>query len=447
MRTKPDIIVIGAGMAGLAAAVTLGRSGLSVLILEARDRIGGRVLTHADESSGIAIELGAEFIHGFAPEIWEPLQRANVSVTEVEGDNWCLEATHLRPCQFFAEVDRILEKMHGEAPDESFLQFLERTVPRTADSREADARRRALGYVVGFNAADPSLVGVHWLVKGMRADESIQGQRAFRAAKGYESLLAIFRAQLLETGASFRMETVVKGIDWSPGEVTIAAHDRDGAQTFRTSRVVITVPLAILKAPPGEAGAIQFTPGLQKEKIAALDKLEMGKVIRLVLKFKQRFWEEISPANGNKTLANMSFLFSQDEWFPTWWTAMPEKAPIITGWAPFDCAERLSSKNADFVVNQGMETLGRLLSMKVGDLQRSLEEAHFHDWQSDPFSRGAYSYGKVGADGAQEVLGRPVENTLFFAGEATDTSGHNGTVHGAIASGYRAAKDVLRGAG
>src|SRR5207253_8449781 len=137
------------------------------------------------------------------------------------------------------------------------------------------------------------------------------------------------------------------------------------------SRVVITVPLAILKAPPGELGAIQFTPRLQKEKVAALDKLEMGKVIRLVFKFKQRFWERISPANGEQTMANMSFLLSQDDWFPTWWTAMPEKTPIITGWAPFDCAERLTSKSAVFVVTQGLETLGRLLIIGDGDVQYS----------------------------------------------------------------------------
>ena len=434
-------------MAGLAAAIRLGRAGFSVLILEARDRIGGRVLTQADKSSGVAIELGAEFIHGFPSEIWEPLQRSNVKVTEVEGENWCLDAGHLHPCQFFTEVDRILEKMNVDEPDESFLQFLERTSPRTADSRQADARTRALGYVVGFNAADPNLVGVHWLVKGMQAEETIEGQRAFRAVNGYESLLAIFRKQLSETNASFRMQTVVQSIEWSPGQVTIAAHDRDGSLTFESSCAVITVPLAILKAPPGELGAIQFTPGLQKEKAAALDKLEMGKVIRLVLQFKHRFWEGISPGNGKETLARMSFLFSQDEWFPTWWTGMPDRRPIITGWAPFDCAERLSAKSSVFVVNQGLEVLGRLLSIGVGDLQRSFEDAYFHDWQSDPFSRGAYSYGKVGADGAQEALGRPVENTLFFAGEATDTSGHNGTVHGAIASGYRAAEEVLRVAG
>ena len=118
---------------------------------------------------------------------------------------------------------------------------------------------------------------------------------------------------------------------------------------------------------------------------------------------------------------------------------MPEKLPMITGWAPFRSAELLSGKSPEFVVARCLETLRRLLGTAIGDLQQSLEGAYFHDWQSDPFSRGAYSYAKVGADGAQEELGRPLENTLFFAGEAADVSGHNGTVHGAIASGQRAA--------
>lgn len=442
MCRKSDVIIVGAGMASLAAAVKLGGSGFSVQILEAQERIGGRVLTQTDSVSGFPIELGAEFIHGFPPEIWEPLQRSNINVTEVEGENWCLDGSQLRPCRFFAEVDRILGRMDGKASDKSFLQFLKRTA--TTDSRQADAKRRALGYVVGFNAADPDLVGVHWLVKGMRAEETIQGHRAFRAANGYQSLVAIFRDQLPKAGSSLHIETVVESIEWNSGDVTIAAHDRDGSSTFKANRVIVTVPLAILKAPPGTLGAIQFTPRLPKEKATALDKLEMGKVIRLILKFKHRFWELISPGNDQKTLAKMSFLFLQNEWFPTWWTAMPDRTPIITGWAPFDCAERLSGKSHAFVVNQGLETLAGALRVSAGELERCLESAHFHDWQNDSFSRGAYSYGKVGADGAQEELARPVENTIFFAGEATDTSGHNGTVHGAIASGYRAAEEVLR---
>ena len=124
---------------------------------------------------------------------------------------------------------------------------------------------------------------------------------------------------------------------------------------------------------------------------------------------------------------------------------MPEKLPMITGWAPFRCAERLSGKSRSFVIDRGLQTLAALLGVGLDELTNWLDAAYFHDWQSDPFSRGAYSYGGVDADGAQQALANPVENTLFFAGEATDTTGHNGTVHGAIASGRRAAKEILHG--
>jgi monoamine oxidase len=123
---------------------------------------------------------------------------------------------------------------------------------------------------------------------------------------------------------------------------------------------------------------------------------------------------------------------------------MPKRAPTITGWAPFQSAERLSRLDHSSVVQHSLRTLGRLLGVSLENLENWLEGAYFHDWQKDPFSRGAYSYGKLGSDGAQEALGAPVEDTLFFAGEASDVSGHNGTVHGAIASGYRAALEILQ---
>jgi monoamine oxidase len=175
-----------------------------------------------------------------------------------------------------------------------------------------------------------------------------------------------------------------------------------------------------------------------------MDKLIMGKVIRVILRFRRRFWDDISPrSQPSKTLAGMSFLFSDDQWFPTWWTAMPEKLSIITGWAPADSAERLSGNSRSFVIDHALQTLGTLLDLKAAELAALLENAYFHDWQNDPFSRGAYSYGAVGADGAQQALGSPINSTLFFAGEATDITGHNGTVHGAIASGHRAAHEIL----
>lgn len=171
----------------------------------------------------------------------------------------------------------------------------------------------------------------------------------------------------------------------------------------------------------------------------------MGKVVRIVLCFRHRFWDTISPPGQNSSLSDMSFLLSRDEWFPTWWTTAPEKLPIITGWAPFRAGERLSGQERSFVMAHSLQALGTLLSVDPQKLEDELDAAYFHDWQADPYSRGVYSYGKAGSDGAQAALAAPIENTLFFAGEATDTSGNNGTVHGAIASGYRAAGEILNG--
>ena len=439
MSTQPDVIVIGAGAAGLAASAKLGQAGLAVLILEARDRIGGRMFTQHDPACAYPIELGAEFIHGLAPEIWQPLQQANVNIVEVSGQSWCVENNRICACDFFDEVDEILQKMNDHSPDESFLDFLNRCCPKASER----AKQRALAYIVGFNAADPTLVGVHWLVQGMRADEVIEGDRAFRASGGYARLVEILRSQL-PSSTSLQTETVVNGIRWRQGEAAITASSNNGQNTFNSPRVLITVPLAVLKARPEELGAIEFSPSLPSTKIAALNKLEMGKITRIVLRFRERFWETISPPDQpKKTLSDMSFLFSQDEWFPTWWTTMPHKSPLITGWAPFHSAERLSSHDQGFVVERSLKTLGRLLRVSIQTIQDQFQSAYCHDWQNDPFSRGAYSYGKVGSGGAQQRLAEPIAGTLFFAGEATDVTAHNGTVHGAMASGYRAAAQVL----
>jgi monoamine oxidase len=448
MANDMDVIIIGAGAAGLAAAAELGRSGLSVSILEARDRIGGRIFTLRDTALNVPIELGAEFIHGLAPEIWLPLQERNVTPTEVEGGLWCANHAHLSRCDFFSRVEEILDRMDDRLPDESFRSFLERCWPEASRNPEQqEAIQRAVGYVTGFNAADPDQVGVHWLLKGMRADEAIEGDRSFRLTNGYQPLLDLYQQELLRYGVTTETDTIVEAIHWRTGHAEVIAHNGQGAARFTASRVLVTLPLAVLQARPGSVGAFQFSPPLPTQKLDAMQRMEMGKVIRIVLRFRNRFWETISSGAGNsETLADMSFLFSQDGWFPTWWTTMPRTLPIITGWAPFRSAEKLSGKTQSFVIEHSLETLSGLMRINREELESLLEAAYFHDWQSDPFSRGAYSYGKVGGSAAPEALGVPMDNTLFFAGEATDTSGHNGTVHGAIASGRRAASEILRSA-
>jgi monoamine oxidase len=446
MSKVPSVIVVGAGAAGLSAAVDLARAGVSVTILEARNRVGGRMFTQRDPVCHAPIEFGAEFIHGLPPEIWEPLQARNAKIEEVSGEPWCFQKGRLRSCDFFSEVDDILKKMDDGSADESFLSFLKRCCDPKNDPKKQEAYERALAYVTGFNAADPDRVGVHWLVQGMRAEEQIEGDRAFRAANGYQDLLDIFCGELSRQDIQIQTEIVVKSVRWSQGRAEINAHRAGESQRFEAERLLVTIPLGVMKAAADDEGAVRFEPALPRTKLDALAKLEMGKVIRVTLRFKNRFWDEIpAPGNDRRNLSDMGFLFSDDEWLPTWWTTMPSRLPIITGWAPFRCAERLSGQSESFVVHRCLQTLAKLLNVTIEQITSWFEVAYFHDWQNDPFSRGAYSYGAVGSDGAQEALARPVVNTLFFAGEATDRTGHNGTVHGAIASGRRAAKEILHG--
>ena len=129
MAKALDVIVIGAGASGLTAAAELARNGLAVAVLEARDRIGGRMFTVVDPVCQAPIELGAEFIHGKPPEIWDLLKRHKIRTTEADGDHWCAHHGEPSPCDFFAEVDRILKKMSGSKRDQSFLQFLKQNFP------------------------------------------------------------------------------------------------------------------------------------------------------------------------------------------------------------------------------------------------------------------------------------------------------------------------------
>lgn len=440
---EPTVIIIGAGVSGLAAACDLARAGLSVCILEARDRIGGRVYTTRDPDREMPLELGAEFIHGQPPEIWKPLEQANVKVTEVEGQSWCVSDGQLAPCDFFSDVEALLEKMDASLPDESFCDFLDREVAKPKNDAERKTRQHALDYVSGFNAADPALVGVHWLVHEQKAEEQIHGDRIFRPRRGYQDLIDVFREEMGKYRVDLRTQSVVESVRWARGDARVTVRQGATDVTLSAPRVLLTLPVSLLKARAGEPGVVQLSPALPEEKLQAAEKMEMGHVMRVVLRFRRRFWNSIAaPYPG--ALTEMGFLFSQDEWFPTWWTTMPDKSPIITGWAPFRSADRLSGHPESFVIGRSLRTLSALSGAGFEELQRLLEGAYFHDWQSDPFSRGAYSYGTVGADGAQEMLGAPLENTLFFAGEATDTSGHNGTVHGAIASGHRAAREILQ---
>ncbi len=431
-----DVIVIGAGVAGLEAARRLADAGLRVLILEARDRIGGRIWT-THTPSGVPVELGAEFVHGRPRAVFDYIRSANLAVREFSGPQWILSDGKLRCSEdFFAHIRSVLDKMSGSGPDQSFAGFLD------SCESEDDAKLWGLEYVEGFQGAIAERISAHSLIRSRKAEREVEGSHSFRFVHGYESLLQAMKNSLSADLVSIRLNTAVQVVRWARHEVRIKAEMAGETVEFTAPRAIVTLPLGVLQSLSDAPGAVRFEPALE-DKASALLLLFMGQTIRVSLVFSDKWWEQVSaagcePGSGR----DLGFVFSHQDWFPTWWTRVTF-APILTGWAASRRGERLSGRSRMFIRDKALESLATIFGRPQSDLEAMLQSWHVHDWQSDPYSRGSYSYVGVDGEGAQAELAKSVDDTLFFAGEATNSEGHHGTVHGAIATGERAAREIL----
>jgi monoamine oxidase len=142
-------------------------------------------------------------------------------------------------------------------------------------------------------------------------------------------------------------------------------------------------------------------------------------------------------------MPRLSFVLSDDPVMPTWWTSYPVLAPVLTGWVGGPRAARLGGESDAGLAEQALAALARVLHVPRVELDARLVDWHVHNWTADPFSRGAYSYVRVGGLEAPARLAQPVQRTLYFSGEATDDHGHTGTVHAALAAGQRAARALI----
>jgi monoamine oxidase len=224
-------------------------------------------------------------------------------------------------------------------------------------------------------------------------------------------------------------------VKWSKGSVEIRTR---GGAVVRARRAVVTLPLGVLRE-----GSVAFDPPLPG-KADAVARLEVGPVVRAVLRFREPFWETAAfpTVPRGQTLEDLSFLHGPTEVFPTWWTQLPMRVPLLVGWSGGPAAERLAGQTDAQVLAAALAALARMLGVSEAYLSERLVVSHAADWQADPFARGAYSYVPVGGLDAMQRLAEPINDALFFAGEATHHEGQSGTVSGAIATGYRAAREI-----
>ncbi len=443
-----DAVIIGAGAAGLAAARDLRCAARNFVVLEARNRVGGRVFTYRDPGIAAPIELGAEFLHGSTVETDALVAEARLQSVEVVGDHWQAEdGDFTRADDFWNDVDRVLRKLdEHQTPDRSFADFLAERAELGKNKRKHQrARAMALEFVQGFHAADPALVSERWLAHGGDPAESPEESRMGRLVGGYDRVTAFLAREVFD---AIVLNTVVERIEWGEGVVTVFSCGSDGSEREPISArtVVITVPVGVLRAEAPEPGAITFEPDVPMLR-DAVSKLTMGSVLRTVFAFRERFWEGLSDGPGDGALASLSFLHSPGSTVPVWWTLFPLRAPILVGWVGGPAAAELCALPDAEIARRALHDLARQLGVTEERLDMLLLGSWTHNWERDPYARGAYSYALVGGSSSARRLSRPVANTLFFAGEATDTEGRSGTVEGALATGRRAARAVLQSLG
>lgn len=424
-HSKTDVIIIGAGAAGLGAAQKLSAEGLRVAVIEARSRVGGRIYTEHTVSAGVPIELGAEFIHGKPRESFDLAEAAHLTLCDGCQRHIMMRGSTVDTSnEFMSKIGRVMAEIGttGEE-DQSFQQFLD------AHCDDEEVKRAATLFVQGFHAARADRIGVQGLKLMNDAADSIDGDSQSRIQNGYDELIVWLRQQSVAAGVEFHVNAVVEEVNWSRNDVEVLT--RDGCD-FRASSAIITLPLGVL-----QSGSVAFNPELPEKQNAARS-IEMGQAIKVIFVFRERFWEPL------EFWADLCFVHAPELRIPTWWTQLPVRAPVLVGWAGGTVAEKMLESDNAAVIDAALDSLRRILKIPRKNIDELLVATYFHNWKEDPFALGAYSYIPVGSLDAPNRLAAPVQETLFFAGEATNTEGHIGTVHGAIATGYRAASEVLK---
>lgn len=433
-----DVVVIGAGAAGLAAARSLAGLSLQVILLEARARVGGRVWSRDVARVSTPAELGAEFIHGRAQQTMELLREAGMAAVATDGESWvCSEDGDLRRDDTdFTLASRALETARLLAEDESAEQFLRRLEKDKPTRHVAEAAR---AFVEGFEAADPAIASVRSIADELRSGVD---SRSARPLGGYGPVFERLRSDCVAAGVATYLSTVVRRISWRAGAVAVDVRDSRGAlRTIHARAAIVTLPVGVLRHNSDET-KVAFDPDLPAVKRQALANIEMGHAVRVALWFGTAFWERIR----NGRYRDGAFFRCKGQPFAAYWTQLPVRSELVVAWAGGPKAIALGDLSQAEVIELALNGFGALFD-ETTLVRKEFQGGAMHDWGHDRFARGAYSYVAVGGGNARAALAAPVEDTLFFAGEATSSDGQGGTVNGALETGERAAAEVATSLG
>ncbi len=432
--SKADVLIIGAGAAGLIAARTLARAGKKVTVLEARDRCGGRIYTLNSKLSFGAVELGAEFIHGDLPLTLNLLNEAGIPYEAAAGEMWQYKNGRFgNDGGFLPDWFLLMARLEKLEHDISIEHFLQTEFP---GDEYYDLKKAVRRFVHGYDTAETQRASAFALRKEWTSEDD---DSQYRIKGGYGAMIDCLEDDFKKAGGLIYLNSVVKDIQWQPGNVKVVTDD---GIAYEASQILIAMPLGVLQADDGAKGAVTFYPPIPKQK-DALNLMGFGAIIKILLEFDDPFWEdELSEALAGRSLKNMGFLLSGEE-IPTWWTQAPKHSPVLTGWLGGPPALQKKDMPVDELLQRSLQALSNIFKRDPEELRDKLAAHYIINWTSEPFTRGSYAYDTMDAPASRKILNAAVNNTIFFAGEYLYDGPAMGTVEAALTSGEDVAKRMI----
>lgn len=418
-----DVIVIGAGAAGLMAAYRLTKAGKNVIVLEARHQVGGRI--HTITSGGLDIELGAEFVHGDLSVTLELLKEAGIQYEEAGGEMWRFQDGKLiKNAEQTEGWDELMDKLEELKEDTSIEQFLNEYF---AGEKYASLRKSVLRFVAGYDSADPGRASAFALREEWQSEDD---DAQHRVTGGYGLMIEYLARKIKESGSKIVLNSIAEKIKCSDANVRVTTRSDE---EFTAARAIVALPLGVL-----QANHISFSPETP-ELQSAFRQLGFGSIIKILFVFKEPFWETAYSADAKK----LGFLFSEEK-IPTWWTQAPKHLPLLTGWLGGPAAKKLKDTSAAELMEMAVTSLCNIFNLTKAELEARLVDRHIVNWTTDPFTLGSYAYDTVGAHQVRKIFDEPVSGKVYFAGEYLYEGPAMGTVEAALWSGQLIADKAVK---